>query len=53
MKLVGRIDVVGQSQDGVFECEEGAGVDVEFDVQIDWAATAIFGVQIDFPGLAK
>ena len=53
MELVGRIDVVGQAQDGVFEGEQRPRVDVEFDVKVDRSAAAVFGVEIDLPGLAQ
>ena len=53
VELVGRVDVVGQAQDGVFEGEQGARVDVELDVQVDRSAAAVFGVQVDLPGLAQ
>jgi hypothetical protein len=53
VKLIGRIDFVGQAQYRVFKGEERPWIDVELDVQIDWPPTAVFGVQINLPGLAK
>jgi hypothetical protein len=53
VKLVGRVDVIGKSEDGVFECEQGPGVYVEFDVEINRSAAPVFGMQINFPGLTQ
>ena len=53
MELIGWVDIVGQSKDGVFEGQQRSWIDVEFDVQIDRSTTSVFGVQIDFPRLAQ
>ena len=53
MKLVRWIDLVRKSQDGVFEGEQRARVDVEFDVQIDGTAAAVLGMEVDLPRLAQ
>jgi hypothetical protein len=53
VEFVGRINVVGQAQHGVLEGQQRARIDVEFDVQINGSAAAVFGVQVDFPGLAQ
>ena len=53
VKLVGRIDLVGKSQYCVFEGEQRARIDVEFDVQIDRSAASVLGVKVNFPRLAQ
>jgi hypothetical protein len=53
VELVGRVHVVGQSEHGVFEGQQGARINVEFDVQVNRPTTAVFGVQIYFPCLAQ
>jgi hypothetical protein len=51
VELVGRVHVVGKSEDGIFEREQCSGVDVELDVQINWAAATVLGMQVNLPGL--
>ena len=53
MKLVRWIDLVRESQDGVFEGEQCARIDVEFDVQVDGTAAAVLGMKVDLPRLAQ
>jgi len=53
MKLVRWIDLIRKAQHRVLEGEERSGVDVELDVQVDGSATAVLGMQVDFPRLAK
>ena len=53
MELVRRILLVAESDEGVFEGEQDSWVNVEGEVEIEWAAAAVFGVKIDLPDLAK
>ena len=53
MEVVGRIDVIGQTEQRVFEGEQGPGIDVEGQMQIDGTTATIYGVQIDLPGLTQ
>lgn len=51
--FVGRVNLVGQAQHGVFEGEQRPRVDVKFNVQINGSAAAIFGVEVHFPRLTQ
>ena len=53
VELVGRLLVLGEQHDGVLEGEQDAGVDVEGQVQVERAAAALLGVQVDLPDLAQ
>ena len=53
VELVGRLLVLGEQHDGVLEGEEDAGVDVEGEVEVERAAAALLGVQVDLPDLAQ
>jgi len=44
VELVGRIDLVGESEHGVFESEQGSWVDVKLNVQVHRTAAAVFGM---------
>ena len=45
--------VVGQADDGILEAEQDARIDDEREVEIDRAFAALFGMEIDLPGLAE
>jgi len=45
--------VFGQRDDGVFEVEQGARVDLERNVEVDRAATALLWVEVDLPELTE
>ena len=53
MELVGRVHLVGEPQHGVFEGEQGPGVDVELDVKVNGTTAAVFGMKVYLPGLAQ
>ncbi len=53
VELVCRVGVLGQRDDGVLEVEEHPRVDLEGEVQVDRAAAALLGVQVDLPELAQ
>ena len=53
VELVGWLLVLGEEDDGVLEGEEDPGVDVEGEVQVERAAAALLGVQVDLPDLAQ
>jgi len=53
MKVVWWIEFIGKAQDGVFEGQEGARVHVELEVKVNRTTTPVFGVQVNFPRLAK
>jgi len=51
--LVGWLLLVAERHDRIFEAEQDARLDVEGEVEIDWAATAFFWVEIDLPDLPQ
>jgi hypothetical protein len=53
MKLIRWIDLVRESQHGVFEGEQCPRIDVKFDVQIDGTTAAILGMKVDLPRLSQ
>ena len=53
VELVGRVLVLGQSEDGVLEREQRAGVDLEGQVQVERAATAVLGMELHLPDLTE
>jgi len=53
VKFVRRVDVIGKSEDGVFEREQGPRVHVKFDVEINRSAAPVLGMEINFPGLTQ
>ncbi len=53
VELVGRLGVLGKVDDGVLERQQGPGVDLEGQVQVEGPAASLFGVQVDLPGLAQ
>src|SRR5581483_8758211 len=53
VELVGRVLVLAQEHDGVLEGEQHPRVDIEGQVQVERAAAAFLGVQVDFPDLAQ
>lgn len=44
MKFIGRIDVVRQTQQRIFECQQRPRINVERHVEIDGTPTTVFGV---------
>jgi hypothetical protein len=50
---IGRVLVVRKTEDCILEGEQGPGVHFQAQVQIEWAATAIFGMELHFPDLAE
>jgi hypothetical protein len=53
VERVRRVLVVGQAEDSVLEGEQGPGVYLQAQVEIERAATTVFGVQLYFPYLAE
>ena len=53
MELVGRLLVLGEEDHGILEGQEDPGVDVEGEVQVEGAAAALLGMQVDLPDLAQ
>ena len=53
VELVGRLLVLGEQHDGVLEGEEHPRIDVEGQVQVERAAAALLGVEVDLPDLAQ
>ena len=51
--LVGRLDVFGEVDDGVLEGQQDARVHLEGEMEVERAAAAVFGVQVDLPRLAQ
>ena len=53
MELVGRLLILGQSEDGVLEGQQRAGVDLEGEMEIEGSAAAVLRVEFDLPDLAQ
>ena len=53
VELVGRILVLGQAEHGILEGEQGPGVDLEGEVEVERAAAAVLGVEFHLPDLAE
>lgn len=53
VELVWRLVVLGKSEHGVFEAEEDPRIDVKGEVQVQWTAAAVLGMQVDLPDLAE
>jgi len=53
VELVGRFLVFGEAEDGVLEGEQGAGVDLQSQMEIEGAAAAVLGMELDLPDLAE
>jgi hypothetical protein len=53
MELIGGLLLFGEEHNRIFEGEEDAGVDVEREVEIQWAAAPLLGVEVDLPHLAQ
>jgi len=43
------IDLIRKAQHRVSKARSVSAVDVELDVQVDGSATAVLGMQVDFP----
>jgi myo-inositol-1(or 4)-monophosphatase len=52
-EALGRIGTLGHLEHLVLEREQRARLDLEREVQIEWAATRLLGVQVDLPCLAQ
>ena len=50
---VWRVGVLVEFKDEVLERQEHPGVDLQRQVQVQWTATGIFGVEVDLPRLAE
>jgi hypothetical protein len=50
---VGRVLVVGESEDGILERKQRAGVYFQAEVQVERATTTVLGMELDFPYLAE
>ena len=53
MKVVGRVAVVGQLHHDIFEGEQHPWVDLEGQMQVEWAAAPFLRMQVDFPRLSQ
>ena len=53
MELIGRILVLSESEYGILEREQGAGIDLKGEVKVERASAAILRVELDFPDLTK
>jgi hypothetical protein len=53
VELVRRVGVLRERHDGVLERQQHARVDLEREVEVQWTAAALLGMQIDLPHLAK
>jgi hypothetical protein len=53
VKLVGRIDLIGQAQHRVFEGQKGSRVYVQLNVQIDRPTASVLRVKVNFPRLTQ
>jgi len=47
VELVGRILVLGQPEDGILKREQGAGIDFQGQMQVERAAAAVLGMELD------
>ena len=53
VKRIGRVLVVGETEHRILEGEQGPGVHFQAQVQVERAATGIFGMQLHLPYLAE
>jgi fructose-1,6-bisphosphatase/inositol monophosphatase family enzyme len=53
VELVGGFLVLGQTEDGIFEREQGPWIDLQGQVQVERASAAILGVELHLPDLSQ
>ncbi len=53
VEFVGRVLVLGKAEDGILEREQGSGVDLEREVQVERAAAPVLGMELHLPDLAE
>jgi hypothetical protein len=53
VELVGRLLVLGQQDDRIFERQQDARIHVEGQVQVERAATSLLRVEVDLPHLPQ
>jgi hypothetical protein len=53
MELVGRVFVVGQSQDGILKGEQYPRIDVERQVEVERPPAPLLWVEVHLPNLAE
>lgn len=53
MELVGRVDVLGEVDDGVLEGKQDAWVDFQGEVQVQGPTAPLLRMQVDLPGLPQ
>ena len=53
LEIVRRLAVLGQLDDRVLEGQEDPRIDLEGQMQVERAAAALLGMQVDLPGLAE
>ena len=53
VELVGRLLVLGQAEDGVLERQQGPGVDLEGQMEVEGSPAAVLGVELHLPDLAQ
>jgi hypothetical protein len=53
VELVGWLLFLGEQHDGIFKGQQDARINVEGQVEVEWAPAPLLGVKVDFPHLTQ
>jgi hypothetical protein len=53
MEVIVRVIFIAKADHGIFETQQNTGIDIEGEVEVEWATAPIFWVEVDFPDLTE